>query len=184
MKPVLLTAALGGHTVRTTCLSLLAALAATTLAAPAVAGPADAPLPLIGGEETRHVFTVPGVIQSSGLATTFVCTLLEKTDGASWGVEIFRGGGGGLVQNDVSMDNGTRVVGAGDTNAVSTAAIAAVDPGDIITGLGSSRANTSARIVSTSSKIACSAVVLDPLGDPPSVAWELPVIKRTRQKGD
>jgi hypothetical protein len=160
-------------------------LATLALAMPVLAGPSNTPLPLFDGtKKTKHVFTVPGVMHTSTLATIFTCTVLDK-NGADWGVEIFGGAGGGPLQNDVGVaDNGVRGVGDGDTNSVSTANLAAIDPGDVITGLANDNQARSARIVATSTKLICSATVLDPSGNPPSVTYELPVIRKTTQKGD
>ena len=158
-------------------------LATLALAMPALAGPSNTPLPLLRGRKgAKHVFTVPGVMHTSTLDTIFTCLVVDK-NGADWGVEIFDGSGD--LENDVGdADNGTGGLGDGETNSVSTGSLAAIDPGDIITGLGTSNQVRSARILATSTKLSCSAMVLDPSGDPPAVTYQLPVIRKTTQKGD
>src|SRR2546422_2789411 len=76
-------------------LVLILSLAAT----PTLAGIADSPLPvLLAGETTYHLYSVPGIIDSAGLATFFSCT---STDTATMqvGVELF-GPAGGAPDND------------------------------------------------------------------------------------
>src|SRR5438552_17755735 len=67
---------------------------AVTIAAPAVAGIADSPLPVLSaGAATFHLYSVPGVVHSGGIDTFFSCT---STDAATIqvGVEIFPSTGG------------------------------------------------------------------------------------------
>jgi len=64
-----------------------------------MAGIADSPLPqLLPGAPTLHLYSVPSVIRSAGLATFFGCT---STDAAPMqvGVEVF-GPAGGAPAND------------------------------------------------------------------------------------
>src|SRR5207253_6321547 len=78
---------------RTLCAVGFAALCATWTA-PAVAGIADSPLPVLSaGATTFHLYSVPGVIRSSGLGTFFACT---STDTATMqvGVEVVPAPGG------------------------------------------------------------------------------------------
>lgn len=59
---------------RTLCAVGFAALCATWTA-PAAAGIADSPLPVLSaGATTFHLYSVPGVISSGGLRTYFSCT--------------------------------------------------------------------------------------------------------------
>ena len=58
----------------TLCAVGFAALCATWTA-PAAAGIADSPLPVLSaGATTFHLYSVPGVISSGGLRTYFSCT--------------------------------------------------------------------------------------------------------------
>ncbi len=168
---------------RNTRLGFAIVLATLALALPALAGPSNTPLPLLRGRKgAKHVFTVPGVLHTGSLDTIFTCLVLDKK-GADWGVEIFDGSG--TLENDVgAANNGTGGLGDGEANSVSTGSLASIDPGDVITGLGNSTQARSARIVATSTKLSCSATVLDPSGNPPTVAYQLPVIRKTNQKGD
>ena len=49
-------------------------------AAPAPAGIADSPLPvLVSGQPTNHLYSVPGVVNLGSLATLFACTSTSTT---------------------------------------------------------------------------------------------------------
>jgi hypothetical protein len=148
-------------------------------AAPALAGVADSPLPvLLAGKSTLHLYSVPGVVNNGAFATVFACT---STDTAPMrvGVEVF-GDFGGVPQNDavatsVSLDPGATVnfktagfFWLGGTTSPLT-------PGPIETG--------SARILATSKKLVCTALVADP-AYPPATSWQLTIVKKKTQKGD
>jgi hypothetical protein len=81
--------------------ALVSAVAALMLAAPALAGIADSPLPVLDpGETTLHLYSVPGVIAGGGLGTFFSCT---STDSATMqvGVELL-GPAGGTPASDAA----------------------------------------------------------------------------------
>ena len=148
------------------------------LCGPAVAGVADSPLPLFGGQKTKHVFTIPGVISHATLATVIVCTSLEKKKDLRWGIEIFASGGGAPEDSalDLLMDpGGSQAVATVETTYSGT---------DM--NLSNSSLPRSARVVATSKKLACSAMVVEeqPTGAFSGVGWSLSVIKKTSQKGD
>src|SRR5438105_7763467 len=83
---------------RTLCAVGFAALCATWTA-PAAAGIADSPLPVLSaGATTFHLYSVPGVISSGGLRTYFSCT---STDTAT-GVELFNALGGAPANDDAA----------------------------------------------------------------------------------
>ena len=86
---------------RTLCAVGFAALCATWTA-PAAAGIADSPLPVLSaGATTFHLYSVPGVISSGGLRTYFSCT---STDTATMhvGVELFDALGGAPANDDAA----------------------------------------------------------------------------------
>src|SRR5260221_470 len=95
---------------------VLVALAVTPSAH---AGIADSPLPvLVAGETTLHLYSVPGVIDSSGLGTFFSCTSLEDTATVQVGIEIFLAIGGppsnDAAATSLSLPPGaTRIFGTG-----------------------------------------------------------------------
>ena len=85
----------------TLCAVGFAALCATWTA-PAAAGIADSPLPVLSaGATTFHLYSVPGVISSGGLRTYFSCT---STDTATMhvGVELFDALGGAPANDDAA----------------------------------------------------------------------------------
>ena len=49
---------------------------------------------------------------------------------------------------------------------------------------GGSISKGSARILATSKKVACTAFVADFANDPPTSAWQLNILAKTKQKGD
>lgn len=163
-------------------LALAGALAAT----PALAGVADSPLPVLAvGSATQHVYSVPGVIKNNNVETVFVCTSFDSAV-ATVGVEVFAAGGGSPL-NDVSpaLGDGTETVSPGGTATITTGATAAFHEDEIIDALlPASVRNGSARILSTSKKIGCTAFITDEINDPPSGMAPLRIIYRTKQRGD
>jgi hypothetical protein len=137
-----------------------------------MAGVVDSPLP---APFTKHVFTVPGVIDSN-LGTFFSCTNLDAAN-VTVGVELFAQFGGGPV-NDVVATSLT--LGAGETRTFATGSSANIVI-DSALGAGSF-SKGSARILSTSKKIACTAYVADRLNSPPTSGWQLTIIAKTKQK--
>ena len=148
------------------------------LCGPAVAGVADSPLPLLDGQKSKHVFTIPGVISHDFLATVFVCTSLEKKKDLVWGIEIFDRDGGPPEDAILSLP-----MGPGNTLAAATHNTTYAEN---FMGLTTDPFPRSARIVATSKKLACSAMVLERQATAllPGVGWSLSVIKKTSQKGD
>lgn len=154
-------------------------------AAPAFAGIVDSPLPLLDGEKLLHVFSVTGVTSAGGggLETSFRCTSMDVRHIAI-GVEIFNFDGNAPPLNDVNTGNGlVRPVASGDSITISTANTAAFTEAAILGGIGSVYSG-SARIISTSKKILCTAILLDPTNAPPTSMVQLPVFAGTKQKGD
>ena len=156
-------------------LPILAACAALLAAPQARAGIVDSPLPVLSaGATTFHLYSVPGVISSGGLTTYFSCT---STDTATMqvGVEIF-GGAGGAPANDAAATSLSVATGATVTFGTGAAVGISIDS-NLGTGFGSS-----ARILATSKKLACTAFVADPGNAPPTSMVQLTIIKKTTQK--
>jgi len=151
-------------------------LLALVLAVPADAGIADSPLPvLITGEKTLHLYSVPGAIASGGLATFFSCTSTDTT-AMQVGVELF-GPAGGAPQNDAAATSLS--VGPGATVTFGTSSAVGISVSSNVGGLFS---KGSARILSTSKKLVCTAFVADISFAPPTSGWQLTIIKKTTQK--
>ena len=159
---------------------LVSALALCLIAAPALAGIADSPLPeLVAGKKTYHVYSVPGIIPGGvGLASFFLCT---STDTATMqvSVELFPAPGGAPA-NDAVADS--YPLGPGATVVFGTRNAAGISVYKLLGfGLGSSG---SARILATSKKITCTAFLADEINAPPTSMVYLTIIKKTTQKGE
>jgi len=182
--------------------SLLTGLVMVASAMPAAAagdGPVNTPLSAFtDGSLGKYLWTVPGVIKKQGFVTDVTCTNLDAPGTvADIGVEIFDETGTRL--NDVSVApapggcNGAMLgVPAGHTVTISNGATVQFHEDCIIAVAGGT--SGSARILSTSSKIVCSALIADsknvvlttggsPTGVSPSVA-ALKLIRKTKQQGD
>ncbi len=157
-------------------LAVLLAVTLATINTPAVrAGIADSPLPtLVMGQTTLHLYSVLGVHGDAGVATVFECTSTD-TAAQTVGVELFDFGGGGAL-NDATMTASS--VPPGGTIAFQTSATANFSA----ISLGSSVTRGSARILSTSKKLACTAIVADRSSAPPTVTWPLTIIAKVKQK--
>ena len=154
----------------------LAALTLSLAATPCLAGIADSPLPVLSvGVDTLHLYSVPGVIRSGSLGTFFSCTSTE-TATMQVGVEVF-GPAGGAPANDAVATSLSVAPGATVTFGSSAVEIS------ISSDLGMpSMSKGSARILSTSKKLVCTAFVADRFNSPPQTSWQLTIIKKTTQK--
>ncbi len=163
------------------------------IATQAFGGVVDSPLPVLAiGAKTLHVFTVPGVIKNNNLETIFMCTSLEKSGVVTVGVEVFAAAGGPPLNDVTAVDpdpqlnkDGVETMGLGETATISTGVTTAFHEDEVINTLGpASVKNGSARIISTSKKIACSVFVVDDINDPPGSMSALSVLSKKKQKGD
>lgn len=152
------------------------------------AGVVDSPTPTlsVGGSPSRHVYTIPGVIKNNNLETVVVCTSLETANSFRFAVEVFPATGGSPLNSaGVPTLNGADTLAPGETRTVGTDNTVAMHEDAVIGGLpAASLRNGSARVVSESTRIACSAWVVDELNDPPASALALKVIKARKQSGD
>ena len=164
-------------------LTPLALVVLATRAVPAFAGIADSPLPLLQtGAGTQLLFSVPGVISGGYQASFFVCTSTD-TAPQQVGVEVFYGSGGAPC-NDAAMESVT--VQPGATVKFSTGSVNSLILGGVVSdsvilcgGFGTG----SARILSTSKKLVCTAFVGDRINDPPQTpSYQLTVIAKLKQK--
>lgn len=146
----------------------LAALSLSLSAHPARAGITDALPPGF----SVAPWSVPGVLNNGNLATVFMCT---ATTSLTVGVEVFQASGGPALAPASGIN-----LTAGQTATFVTQPVAGLSP-DIQMGIGAS-VQGSARIVSTSAKVACHAFVVEAGGG--YIMSALPVIKKTTQKGD
>lgn len=161
------------------------ALAALT-AGPSFAGVVDSPVSQISNSGSAStIFLVPGVIKNNLVETVFLCTSLELVSPIVVGVEVFSDlGVGPLNSAALPTLEGVETLDPGETALIATGATAGLHEDDIMTSLPSaSLRNGSARIISTSKRIMCSAYLTDEINDPPTLMAPLPLISK-KQKGD
>ncbi len=161
------------------------------------AGVIDSPVPdMDPSHPERVVFLVPGVIKNNNLETEFVCVNLDSRI-VRVGVEIFDEAGTGPL-NDISsgVADGAKDIAVGGSLTIGTGNTPAIHEGEVIQFLGLTPPinvrNGSARIISTSKRIMCTAFVVDQFSDPDPppggvpqapAMMRLPVISR-RQRGE
>src|SRR5207244_1057249 len=91
-------------------------------------------------------------------------------------VEVF-GSSGGAPGNDAAANARTLQPGATVLFGTFSAAGFAID-----SNVGGLTGNGSARILSTSKKLACTAFVADFANNPPTTSWQLTIIAKLKQK--
>ena len=165
---------------RTGIIALLLLVMGLTMARPAAAGLADTPVPELRGEKAQHVYSVTGVKANwgTGIGTLFTCTSTEKTREIILGVEIFDDHGSPL--NDISADELVLEVDPGETVTVGTISTPTFSVDETTSGVASPG---SARILATSNKIICCAMTVTD-DYPPTAMMNLPVFRKTKQRGD
>lgn len=161
---------------RATARFIVTAVLATSVTR-AFAGIADSPLPeLEVGKSTSHLYSVPGVMGGTCFATYFSCTSMD-TAPMRVGVELFFSAGG-LPANDA-------VVSSLSVNPGATVVFGTRSPADPGIGMQSDLgfiSQGSARILTTSKKLACTAFVADRCNYPVTFMRSLTIIKGTKQK--
>ena len=156
--------------------ALSAVVLSLVVAASAVAGIADSPLPVLSvGVDTLHLYSVPGVESTGILGTFFSCT---STDTAMMqvGVELF-GSAGGAPDNDAAATSLS--VAPGATVIFGTTGAAGISISSDLSGFMS---KGSARILATSKKLVCTVFLADPGNAPPTSMAQLTIIKKLSQK--
>lgn len=153
-------------------------------AGPAVAGPGDAAVPSISASATtRAMFIVPGVIKNNGIETAFMCTSLDSAD-ATMAVEIFSPDTNAVMNNVATGTlNGTMPLPAGHTVTISTGSSVGLHEDLAITGLVNVK-NGSARILATTTRLVCTAILVEKTGSTPGTIATLKVFSRRKQNGD
>jgi hypothetical protein len=161
-----------------------AAVLTVALAGVASAGVVDSPVPSISGlGSTRVLYIVPGVIKNNGLETAFMCTSLDSAV-AAVAVEVFAPEGGGAL-NDTSTGtaNGTLSIVPGETVTISTGTSVGLHEDTSIVNLGNVK-NGSARVLATSTRLVCTAILVEKSGTTPATVAALKVFARRKQNGD
>jgi len=141
-----------------------------------VAGIADTPLPVLEvGQTTLHLYSVTGVIDTGGVGTFVSCTSTDTVP-VRVGVEVFGSPGGGAANDVVAQ---SLVISPGGTLTFGSSA-AGISVDSLLAAGPISKG--SARILSTSKKLICTAWAADRLNSPPIVGWQLTIVKKTKQK--
>ena len=141
------------------------------------AGIADSPLPvLVVGQTTFLLYSVPGVMNdfSTTLATFFSCTSTSSSS-ETVGVELF-GAPGGAPLNDATMTEQTVAPGATVTFGTTAVPYASASLGNPVMARGS------ARILSTSKSLICTAFIADSAHSTPTTMTSLTIVAKTKQK--
>jgi hypothetical protein len=155
------------------------------------AGVSNSPLPRFSdSSQSKWIYTVTGVTANRGnagpqLETAIICTNLETSRAVHIGVEFF-GRNGGNPLNNISAANGEILnVPAGATRTFGTQNSTSFQE-DEVDFIGDVAINQgSARIVSTSAKLLCTAFLIDnnaAAGE--NNMAQLNIIKKAAQKGD
>lgn len=140
----------------------------------------DTAAPLLNGDtKSTLVYTFPGVLNIGTLATVVSCTSIEKEGGAdvTFGVEFWSNGG---LVNDLTTGTGVESLTPGDTDNIATQATVALPEENVATGAITVGAG---RIFASSTKIICTAFLVDAANSPPNLISVLPVFKKTKQLG-
>lgn len=155
-----------GRSIAATVRAIVSGLVVLALGSPAFAGLADSPLPILtpGGATAKYMYTVPGVMKTGHVETEFTCTSIDKSVTFKFAVEVF-GPAGGLPLNDVTTGNGVATLAPGATQTIATANTDGLHEDVLIDfGTGPRPTNGSARIVSESTHIVCTAFAVDKRG--------------------
>lgn len=128
----------------------------------------------IGDPGQDHVYSVPGVVHTTYLATVFQCTSTEPTGvgGQSVTVEVFDASGLLAGATQASL-------GGGQTVLFTTGNVASLQPNVQMGVTGPLQG--SARIMG-SKKMVCAAYVMSP-GSVPGYMNSLPMVAKLKQKG-
>jgi hypothetical protein len=146
------------------------------VAAPALAGIADTPLPVLELKvSTQHLYSVPDVVNTPTLGTYFSCT--STSSSSMWvSVELFDAMG--TPANSALLDE--HQLGAGASVRFGTGFALGIDIGAFLGANGFPVG--SARIVATSKSLICSVFVADRTKNPPAIIYPLTIIAKTKQK--
>ncbi len=154
------------HALRTWMAGGLCLLALVACCARAArAGIGDSPLPRFAdGKPSVRIAAIPGVVKRGSLQTDFLCTSFDSTP-VDIGVEIFDTNG--PLLNDVSAGVGAVLnVGPGQTVTIGTSGTATFLESAVIPLTSVSQG--SARMVASSTRVRCNAILLDDTASPPT----------------
>ena len=169
-----------GRTIMRTLLVIVALAVAALCPPTAPAGIVDLPVPLLQGEKALHLFSISGVVTAGGLGTYVSCTS-ASTAAARVSVEVFDADG--TTINDpsavsVSVDPGATVMFATQNDASSAfSSVQLLTAAPVFLQLGS------ARVLSTTKALVCTAFLADAYNGPPASMTPLVVVSKLKQRG-
>jgi hypothetical protein len=163
------------NTPLTIFVTLLTVLALTPAAK---AGIVDSPVPSLGGAKASVLYSVPFVMNAGSLGTYFSCTSTAPS-AQQVAVEVFSDLGGAPTNDAVATQ---LTVGPGETRLFATTGAAGLSEDKSLSSPALFKG--SARILSTSKSLICTAFVADTGGVPPRTAWQLTMVAKTKQKGE
>jgi len=134
-------------------------------------------VPTLGGVQAVHLYSVPGIVRNNGLNAAFSCTS-ASTSPMRVGVEVFPAAGGGPLNN---ADTTSLLVPPGGTVIFVVNTLTGLSY-DMNLGIAAALGKGSARIVSTSKSLICTAMLLDETSSPPISMTYLTVVKKAKQK--
>lgn len=163
-------------------LRLCLALASVLSAGRASAGILDSPLPMLGGVQSAHLYSVTGVVSAAGLATFFSCTNPSSST-VSFSVQVFVDGGGDPCNDAAAAavsipPGGTKLLSTQNNVQSSFFDSSPIGATDMFITIGS------ARIVSTAKDLLCTVFVADVYNSPPMTMMRLNAGKKGKMKGD
>ena len=131
----------------------------------ASAGIADSPLPVFSdAKPSVVVLTVPAVVDRAGTATVFLCSSVDSAP-VNVGVQVFDAAG--VLRNDVTAGQGAVLnLGYGATATIGTSLTEAFLESKVLT-LPPGFSQGSARVVASSPRVLCNAMMLDDGLTPP-----------------
>jgi len=160
------------------------ALSCAAFATAAWAAPAG-PVPLINGtERAQHVFSISGLVSDASVGTAIFCTSLEKTKDMRIAVEIFDGFSGVAVNNITAGAGVPGVLSPGETVTIEVSSNGLIASTNADSNIAATFPSGSARVVATSPKLMCAAILIDKVNALPIFAGALPVVAKTKQKGE
>ena len=143
----------------------------------AFAGIADSPLPvLLTGKTTYHLYSPPGVVNDGGLSTIFSCTSTSAS-AMTVGVELFGAGGGSPINNAATTPLS---LSAGATVTFGTSGTAGFPVNPSLAAPLNGRG--SARVLSTSKQLICTALLADNISAPPTSMTSLTIVKKVTHR--
>jgi len=133
------------------------------------------------------VFTITGITSSATVGAAIFCTSLEKTKDIRIAVEALAEQTGDAI-NDITggtaNDGVPEILSPGETVTTEISGDGDVTFTNEDARIAATLFSGSARVVSTSPKLMCAAMILDKTNALPGFAGAVPVVAKLKQKGE